>query len=253
MPTHHPYIPDNPFNHLPGDNNPIRNYDPGVFGGLPTNEQAATIRNMSKADQADLLRQLTGLEQGYPQTKYSNQIGDLFYSLLGLAGYGGGGGGGRGGGGGGGGVAIDLGPQLGLERDKINAEMDHLNASNNNRIGSAMIQQLMMNLQKKQAKQQFKSDTNQFLGSEAARGANTTGGANTGWHDLNRQFRQAMQNQGWNQNLFDIQNGQGNADYFYNVQQGNFGKQGLDIQANQAGYQNPFNIPGPVPVQKKAV
>lgn len=226
--------------------------DPTWFGGASPQQQKNAISTWSPGDQAGYYNTLLGLQQGNPQSGYSSQIGDLFYSLLGLAGYGGGGGG-RGGGGGGGGPAIDLGSQLGLERDKIQAALDNLNANNNSRIGSAMIQQLIMNLQNKQARQQFRQQKDAFLGSEAARGANMTAGANTGYRDLSRQFNQLMQQRGYQQNLFDIQNQQGNQDYLYGVQQANFNKQGLDIQAGNAGYQNPFNIPGPTPVQKKAV
>jgi hypothetical protein len=231
-------------------------YLASIFGSLNPGAQNTFVnRQLNPAQQAAYAQAQFANMAGRGQSPYSNQLGDLLYSLMGLSGYGGNGGGygGRGGGGGGGFALPDYGLEYGLERDKIDAANKYNVSSRGNQVGNELLAQLQQNLQTQQAQEGFGIQKHDFLSQNAATGANTTSGAHQDWQDMARQFKELMQNLDYQNKGLQYARAQSQQDYDYATRQNQFDQQGLDIQAGKTGYQNPFTIPNPVPVQRKAV
>lgn len=228
-----------------------------IFGSLNPGAQNTFVnRNFGPAGQAAYAQAQFANSYGRGQSPYGNQLGDLLYSLMGLSGYGGNGGGGYGGrgGGGGGGFALpDYGLDYGLERDKIDAANKYNVSSRGNQVGNELLAQLAQNLQTQQAQESNVNNRRNFFGQTAATGSNTTAGANYDLGQMNKQFAELMQQLDLQNKGLQYSRAQSQQDYDYQTRQNQFDQQALDIQAGKTGYVNPFTIPNPVPVQRKAV
>lgn len=170
-----------------------------------------------------------------------SSLGGLLSSLLG-------GGGGRGKGGA---SAKDIGEQLGLKRDEINAQRGYLQQQAMFGQADINLQNQMLALQTQQQQQQFGEQQYEFKGGQAARGALTTAGTQHQENYLTQQFQDVMKRLGINKQYTGLYQQENDAKFAYGFKRNDFAQQNLDLSAGQAGFQSPFAIPNPTPVQQK--